>query len=250
MAGNSATIAGGGIFNHGAFGSPPIALHNSIVANNSAASGPDLGGAFASAFSLVRSTAGSTFTETVPGSNVIGQDPLLGPLESNGGPTQTMKPIGTSPAVDKGAAFGLSTDERGAPRPFVFPTIPNSTAAGADGSDIGAFELQPSDVPPNGFRVGKVKGTKLTLTLDSAGAVQITDATSPLSAAATAAKKKKSLKPSSASGGPGKLKVALRLTKAAAKKLRQAGKLKLKASITFTPTGGVPDTKTAKLKLK
>ena len=48
-------------------------------------------------------------------------DPQLGPLQSNGGPTQTMAPAPTSPAIDAGSAFGLTTDQRGQPRPFDSP---------------------------------------------------------------------------------------------------------------------------------
>jgi hypothetical protein len=66
-------------------------------------------------------------------------DPLLGPLQDNGGPTKTMAPAGGSPVINAGSAFGLTTDQRGAPRPFQFPGIQN--AAGGDGSDIGAYEL-------------------------------------------------------------------------------------------------------------
>jgi hypothetical protein len=44
-----------------------------------------------------------------------------------------------SPAIDKGKNFGLAADQRGAPRPYDFPSIIN--AGGGDGSDIGAFEL-------------------------------------------------------------------------------------------------------------
>ena len=46
--------------------------------------------------------------------------------------------------TDKGKSFGLTTDERGAPRPYDFNSIPN--APGGDGSDIGAFELGSSDL--------------------------------------------------------------------------------------------------------
>ena len=53
-----------------------------------------------------------------------------------------------------------------------------------------------------------------------------------------AAKAKKQLKPSTAKGGPGAITVTLKLTKAAKAKLAQAGKLKLRAAISFTPTGG------------
>jgi hypothetical protein len=45
-----------------------------------------------------------------------------------------------SPAIDQGKNFGPATDQRGAPRPFDFPSITN---AGGDGSDIGAIELGP-----------------------------------------------------------------------------------------------------------
>jgi hypothetical protein len=65
-------------------------------------------------------------------------DPLLGPLADNGGPTQTMALGAGSPAIDAGSAFGLATDQRGQPRPFVFAAL----AHPGDGSDIGAFELQ------------------------------------------------------------------------------------------------------------
>jgi hypothetical protein len=47
--------------------------------------------------------------------------------------------LSNSPAIDKGKGFGAITDQRGAPRPFNFPSITN--AVGGDGSDIGAFEL-------------------------------------------------------------------------------------------------------------
>jgi hypothetical protein len=245
VAGNSASRGGG--VNLDSTVTPPDVLRNTIVANNTASeAGPDLLGSFDSAFSLVRDTAGASINQTVPGSNVFAVDPQLSGLASNGGSTQTMKPALTSPAIDKGTAFGLTTDQRGSTRPVDISTIPNSVAPGADGSDIGAYEL-----PSNVFKIKKVKDRKLVLKLPSAGEVQVTDAKSKKrSAGATVSKSKKSLKPSQKSGGPGKLKVKLRLTKAAAKKLRRLGKLKLKAAITFSPTGGWPATKKAKLKLK
>jgi hypothetical protein len=65
-------------------------------------------------------------------------DPLLGPLQDNGGRTQTMAPAAGSPVVDAGSAFCLTTDQRGLPRPADFAALPNAV----DGSDIGAVELQ------------------------------------------------------------------------------------------------------------
>ncbi len=70
--------------------------------------------------------------------------PELGPLAQNGGGIPTHATTLTSPVTDAGFSFGLTTDQRGAPRPYDFPTIPN--AAGGDGSDIGAFELGSSEV--------------------------------------------------------------------------------------------------------
>ncbi len=97
----------------------------------------------------------------MPGSNLLGVDPQLGPLGDNGGPTQTMAIAATSPAVNKGAGV-LTTDQRGQPRPVAYPGVPFSAAAGANGADIGAFELQapPPVVPSNRFRFGKVKLNK------------------------------------------------------------------------------------------
>jgi hypothetical protein len=68
-------------------------------------------------------------------------DPLLGPLQQNGGPTQTMALLPGSPAIDAGNPSGctdsnshlLKTDQRGMPRPDKEDT---------GGCDIGAFEKQ------------------------------------------------------------------------------------------------------------
>ncbi len=46
----------------------------------------------------------------------IAQDPMLGPLQDNGGPTKTMAPATGSPAIGKGAGCP-ATDQRGKPRP-------------------------------------------------------------------------------------------------------------------------------------
>lgn len=66
-------------------------------------------------------------------------DPMLAPPSNNGGPTYTIRPLPGSPVIDRGNSFGVNTDQRGAPRPFVFGSNPNPS--GGDGSDIGAFEL-------------------------------------------------------------------------------------------------------------
>ena len=67
-------------------------------------------------------------------------DPLLGPLQNNGGPTQTMALLCGSPAIDKGRSDFSPTDQRGLPRTFDDPAVAN--APGGHGTDIGAFEVQ------------------------------------------------------------------------------------------------------------
>jgi hypothetical protein len=95
----------------------------------------DPGDEIAARYSLIE-TPGSPFADQ--GRNIIGKDPQLGALASNGGPTQTRLPSGTSPVLDKGIAGGLATDQRGAVRPFDFPGITSSP--GGDAADMGAVE--------------------------------------------------------------------------------------------------------------
>jgi hypothetical protein len=169
----------------------------------------------------------------------VNTNPLLGPLQNNGGPTQTMAPALSSPAIDQGAALGLTSDQRGVLRPIDFPTIPNSAGAGADGSDIGAYELQPS----NAFSLGKLKKNKkkgtatlsVTLTAPVAGTLSLTGK----------GVKAQTLKLSGADTV--QLKV---VTKGgAAKALRKKGKRKVKLEVTYAPTGNSALTQSRTTKL-
>jgi hypothetical protein len=73
--------------------------------------------------------------------DVVNIDPLLGPLQNNGGPTYTHAPLPGSPAIDQGKNFSASsTDQRGFYRTVDFLDIPD--AADGDGTDIGAVEVQ------------------------------------------------------------------------------------------------------------
>jgi hypothetical protein len=109
---------------------------------------PDLAGAFTShGYNLIGWAQGSTgFTNGVNG-DLVGTgtapiDPLLGPLQNNGGPTLTHALLPGSPAIDQGRSFGRSADQRGRHRPYDFASVPN--APGGNGADIGAFELNVS----------------------------------------------------------------------------------------------------------
>jgi hypothetical protein len=143
--------AGGGI-------AGSATVKSTIIASNMAGSGPDVSGAVTSAgFNLIGKTDGSTgFTQPTDLTGTIASplDPKFDPngLQNNGGPTQTIALLPTSPAIDKATSIGLTgtqtTDQRGTgfPRTFDDPMITNAT--GGDGTDIGAFEVQaPSPSP-------------------------------------------------------------------------------------------------------
>ena len=158
IAGNSASGIGGGVFTQ----SGPVIVDHSIVGDNTAAAQNDLGtagdGSFDVSFSLVESPGAANITDN--GGNVFNQDPQLGPLQNNGGPTQTQRPSPTSPAVNAGdPAFAPppSTDQRGSARQIGI-------------IDMGAVELAPGTIQLtfNATSVGEAAGT-LTVTATRTG---------------------------------------------------------------------------------
>jgi hypothetical protein len=135
IAGNSCTgfgNEGGGIYQ--GIGNPTTILKNTIVALNTADEGPDIDGAIISqGHNLIGNNkdasgfVASDFVGTVD--NPI--DPLLGPLQDNGGPTQTMALLQGSLAIDNGDPDGApALDQRGVARDSF--------------ADIGAFEFVPA----------------------------------------------------------------------------------------------------------
>jgi hypothetical protein len=121
IVGNRAAMSGGGV--------QGTVLENSIVASNT----PD--NCAAPIIAQERNLAfpaSDTSCQAVSGpGNYVTGDPLLQPLGSYGGPTQSMRPLGGSAAVD--AASGANcppADQRGKPRP-----------AGA-ACDLGAVESE------------------------------------------------------------------------------------------------------------
>ena len=80
-------------------------------------------------------------TVTLP-ADTLHDDPLLGALADNGGPTQTLALLPGSPAIDTGNnVAGLATDQRGAG----FPRVMGSSA------DIGAYEVTADAIFADGF---------------------------------------------------------------------------------------------------
>jgi len=170
--GNSASGAGGAIFNRDG----TVTVNNTTIAGNIAASGGDGIYNYSDAIgqtaqlTLVSSIVASTATQnvvntqaagtasvlasapnivqsgivgggTIVATGVLTVDPQLETLANNGGPTQTMAPASTSPALGKGSnPLNLTTDQRS----YAARTINGAT-------DIGAFETGaklPVSTPP------------------------------------------------------------------------------------------------------
>lgn len=135
---------GGGAY----FGNVPTIV-NTIVAGNSAVGswieGPDVycaSSVNSQGNNLIGKTNDSSgwIWSDLTGSAAAPLDPLLGPLQNNGGPTPTMAPWEGSATIDRGISYGLTTDQRGFPRPVDLVGYPNTVRD--DGADIGAYEIQ------------------------------------------------------------------------------------------------------------
>ena len=136
----SSPASGGGIWNGGT-----VNVKNTIIALNTAATGPDVFGSFASGgYNLIGDGTGSTGFTAVGdqvGTAAAPIDPLLNPLADNGGLTQTRALQPGSPAINAGdPAFVLTSG------PFIGPPFydqrgisPFNRVSGGI-IDIGAFE--------------------------------------------------------------------------------------------------------------
>ena len=124
---NNTGTANDGIVNYGA-----LTLLNTVVAGNGdPADGDDVVnyGTGTASYSLIRSEGGYGLTDVI--GNLLGVDPLLGPLADNGGPTLTHALLAGSPALDAGPIDGCpGTDQRGVARPQGYYC------------DMGAYELE------------------------------------------------------------------------------------------------------------
>ncbi|SRR5579871_610375 len=131
---NNSTISANSAVSAGGI-SGTATIQNTVVANNS---GRNCVGTFTSkGYNL---SSDDTCNFTGPG-DMNNTDPMLGPLQNNGGPTQTMALLPGSLAIDAGNPSGctdgkghlLTTDQRGQPRP---------DKEDSGGCDIGAYERQ------------------------------------------------------------------------------------------------------------
>ncbi|MEM8642811.1 MAG: DUF4347 domain-containing protein, partial [Cyanobacteria bacterium P01_G01_bin.54] len=134
---NTTGLDGGGLFS---MGSPNIQIQNTIVANNIDVNGgnaPDISANLSNGtvqYSLITNTDGISGQSLINGvnGNIIGQDPLLGSLQNNGGSTATHALLPGSPAINAGnnSLVSVSIDQNGNLRIVDFNV------------DIGAYELQ------------------------------------------------------------------------------------------------------------
>jgi hypothetical protein len=158
VSGNGANI-GGGIAANGGL----TTINNSTISENSLGQGSGISFTAVATVTLQNSIVANNIggncygygTMTSHGYNLSGDNscnfhgsgdrnninPLLGALQNNGGPTQTMALLPGSPAIDAGNPSGctdghghlLTTDQRGMPRPDKEDT---------GGCDMGAYERQ------------------------------------------------------------------------------------------------------------
>jgi len=127
------TSGGGGILNSGGI----INLKNTIVAKSNGG-GQTGGDCIKINGGTIPSPLNSLDSDNTCGVGVLSnQNPLLGPLVANGGPTQTHALLPGSPAIDAGdAAICTTTDQRGVIRPQGL------------GCDVGAYESGATPPPP------------------------------------------------------------------------------------------------------
>jgi hypothetical protein len=90
-----------------------LTLKNTIVADNhsNVATGRDIFGVVVSnGHNLIQSTLGAIISGPAT-RDIVGQDPQLGPLQNNYGPTQTMVPGPPSPALGAGDPSGAAATD-------------------------------------------------------------------------------------------------------------------------------------------
>jgi hypothetical protein len=170
ISGNTVTFDGGGIYNNGVGGHATLTINNSTLSGNSADSGgainntASFGGTatldIGSSILNSGPTGGTLFndggTVTSHGYNLssddagglligpgdqINTDPLLGPLQDNGGATFTHELLPGSPAIDAG-------DPKFTPPPFFDQRGPEFDRVVNGRIDKGSFEVQgPAPTP-------------------------------------------------------------------------------------------------------
>ncbi len=139
ISGNSAATSGGGVYSYHT-ASDAGTINGTVVAANAGGDLKPKAGFFSGSNDLIGDGSDQgALSNTQRGSSAVLLNPLLSPLGSFGGPTQTMALLPGSVAIDNGASFPVldsnnnnitATDQRGVARPQ------------GPAPDIGAFESQ------------------------------------------------------------------------------------------------------------
>src|SRR5438067_2072693 len=163
LSGNSASFVGGGVDDHTASGTATVTITNSTLSENTSSNISmfkggmlDIGNTvLKAAVSGVNLDIGKLATVTSHGYNVcsdngggflngpgdqINTDPMLGPLQDNGGPTFTHALLPGSPAINTG-------DPNFTPPPFFDQRGPVFWRVRNDRIDSGSFEVQVGTTP-------------------------------------------------------------------------------------------------------
>ncbi|MBK8285168.1 MAG: hypothetical protein IPK97_09945 [Ahniella sp.] len=167
---NSSVLIGGGIT---AEGGAVIQLRNTVIAGNSAGSGaPDVQGMLTSqGYNLIGESAGNSFAAGSDLTGVtVGAPARLAPLADNGGFARTHAPLANSLLDDAGGSSTLMVDARNLSRVVDFSDLAN--AAGGNGSDIGAYEIQVS-TPVNVVAAAATGGVSVSFTGGANGGLAI-----------------------------------------------------------------------------
>jgi len=133
--GNHADYFGGAMYNSGHAGSSNPQLVSVVLWGDTANSGPEIFSNVATlaiSHSVIQGGCAGIDGGLANCDNIITTDPLLGPLQNNGGFTDTLLPGNGSPTIDAGdvnACLTTSIDQRGVSRPQ------------GDACDIGAVEV-------------------------------------------------------------------------------------------------------------
>ena len=154
--GNGGNSAGGGLYLTGG----STSLTNTIIAQDTVTAGtagaPGKGGQAGNGGSATDTDVSGSYSSD---DDFIGGDPDLGPLQNNGGPTQTMAPLPGSPVIDKGdssAATLPEYDQRGYAR-----IVGSAVDIGADEYQ---YDLSVSISGPSSVNAGQNIAYQITVT--------------------------------------------------------------------------------------
>lgn len=168
---NTVSSTGGGIFRSGASITNSVVVRNSLIGTNSADSGnPDCAATLNTVvYSLIQNTQGCSLSVSV--GNLLGQSPVLGQLQNNGGDTWTQAPGPGSPIINAGDPAGcrnhldalFTADQRGTGRPQ------------GSACDMGAYEVPAAQFLATTYTAAESVGNaSITVNLDGPSALTVT----------------------------------------------------------------------------